>query len=199
MFNNEAYQKRLDEIKAEITQSDDQTWLMDVSLRYGRWLAARALEQLGRVVEQVFPAYDMVPDKQKHRDYCAGELMGVVASMHASSTLIRGVVKIADPIGAEASMRIYAEAGFKKGEAAPSAPVAPAVEADDEFRKRILGAAELAGEDSETIASIGRSAGAALAYRGRKYGLLRNGAAVAAAGPAPVSSDQTSEGDTNAG
>jgi hypothetical protein len=124
MFNHEAYQRRLDEIKKEITTGDDQTWLMDVSLRYGRFLAARARDQLNTVID-LFPGIDVVQDKQKHRNYCAEQIMGVVAGMYSSSALIRGAVKIGDPLGAEAMMRIFAEAGFKRD--APDAANAAAV------------------------------------------------------------------------
>lgn len=113
MFNHDAYNARLAEIKKEITTGDDQTWLMDVSLRYGRFLAERARDQLQTVID-IFPGIDIVPDKQKHRNYCAEQIMGVVAGMYSSSALIRGAIKIADPLGAEAMMRIFAEAGFKK-------------------------------------------------------------------------------------
>jgi hypothetical protein len=136
MFNHDAYNARLAEIKTEITTGDDQTWLMDVSLRYGRFLAERARDQLQTVID-LFPGIDVVADKQKHRNYCAEQIMGVVAGMYSSSAMIRGAVKIGDPLGAEAMMRIFAEAGFKKddpnaGAAAAVAAARPAPEPDDQ-------------------------------------------------------------------
>lgn len=116
MFNHEAYQRRLDELKEDVRthlqampRITYATWHSDVSLRYGRFLAARAAEQLQRAID-LFPGYEHVDDKQKHRDYCASEIMGVIAGMHASSALIRGAVLTSDPVGAEAMMRIYDEA-----------------------------------------------------------------------------------------
>jgi hypothetical protein len=188
MFNHQAYQTRLDEIKKEITTADDQTWLMDVSLRYGRFLAERSLEQLARVIDQVFPAYELVDDKQKHRDYCANEIMGVVSGMYSSSALIRGAVKIGDPLGAEAMMRIYAEANSAPKSTEP-APMA--VEGDFSFRGRVYQAASLAGENQDILESIDRSAGLALDYRGKKYGLVRtNGSPVQVAGSASEPDDR---------
>lgn len=115
MFNHEAYQRRLDELKEDVRGLSDQlqgldreVWHKDVSLRYGRFLARNTHTQLQRAID-AFGGYDHVDDKQKHRDYCAAELMGVIAGIHASSSLIRGSVLIADPVGAEAMMRIYEE------------------------------------------------------------------------------------------
>ena len=88
-------------------------WQKDVALRYARFLANRSLEQMQRAVH-AFGGYDLVEDRQKHREYCAGELMGVVAGIHAASAMMRGAVVGADPIGAEAMMRIYAEANDPK-------------------------------------------------------------------------------------
>jgi hypothetical protein len=113
MFNHDAYQRRLDELKEDVRamvvqfdQANLEFWHKDVSLKYGRFLAQRGFEQMERAV-QAFGAYEHVDDKQKHRDYCANELMGVVASIHASSALIRGAVLAADPIGAQAMMQLY--------------------------------------------------------------------------------------------
>lgn len=126
MFNHEAYQQRLDELKEEIRamvvqfdQANLEFWHKDVSLRYGRFLAQRGHEQMQRVID-ILPGYDHVDDKQKHRDHCAAELMGCVASIHASSAMIRGAVLIADPIGAEGTMRIYDEANVPAKTTSPS-------------------------------------------------------------------------------
>lgn len=131
MFNHEAYQRRLDEIKEEIRamvvqfdQANLEFWHKDVSLRYGRFLAQRGIEQMQRVID-IFGGYDHIDDKQKHRDYCAAELMGCVASIHASSALIRGAVLAADPIGAQAMMQLY-ETANPVPEPKPGAPMAPA-------------------------------------------------------------------------
>lgn len=141
MFNNEGYQRRLDELKESIRRGLDEElgplrqadWAKDVSLRYGRFLARNTVQQLERAVA-AFVAYDHVDDKQKHRDYCAAELMGVVAGLHAASAIIRGSVVIADPIGAEAMMRIYEEAN---GHARSTAPAPMALESDVAYRDRI--------------------------------------------------------------
>jgi hypothetical protein len=116
MFNNVAYNARLAQIRTVVQMAVDEmlpgvfvTWQKDVGLRYARFLAQRSLEQLQRAVDAT-RAYDMMEDKQKHREYCANELMGVVAGMHAASALMRGAVIPADAIGAEAMMRIYDEA-----------------------------------------------------------------------------------------
>lgn len=190
MFNHDAYNARLAEIKTEITIGDDQTWLMDVSLRYGRWLAERARDQLQTVVD-LFPGIDVVQDKQKHRNYCAEQIMGVVAGMYSSSALIRGAIKIADPLGAEAMMRVFAEAGFKKDGARP-------VDADADFRVRIRSAAKAAGvdgvgKDDPLLERIDTATGSDLDKIGERYGVLRS-AAVAAAGSASQPVDQATEG-----
>lgn len=146
-FNVEAYQRRLDELKLEIRESverrlldtveasqgsipellcseDLHHWEKDVSLRYGRFLAQRTLEQFQRAVAN-FSGIEFVDDKQKHREHSAAELMGVVSGLHAASAMIRGQVLIADPVGAEAMMRIYEEANVRpaaKGAAPGAAP-----------------------------------------------------------------------------
>lgn len=135
-FNMEAYQRRLEAIKGTISADElcgnepDSAWAKDVSLRYGRFLAQRTLEQLQRAVEN-FAGIEFVPDKQKHREWSASELMGTVSGLHAASAMIRGAVVVADPIGAEAMMRIYEEANTPKGEeCAPVADASPASSSD---------------------------------------------------------------------
>lgn len=178
MFNNEAYQRRLDELKETIRGDliynavDREQWNKDVSLRYGRFLARNTADQLSRTIMS-FAAAEHVADKQKHRDYCAQELMGVVAGLHAASAMIRGAVVIADPIGAEAMMRIYEEANGTPRETAPAPMV---TEADEEFRNRVLSVADAAGVDGEQRLTIVMAIGATLDEKGRKYGLLRTAA-----------------------
>lgn len=120
MFNHEAYNERLKQIRVvvemaimELNREDHAAWEAEVSFRYARFLAHRAFEQMERCL-QAFGGYDIVPDKQKHREYCAAELMGVVSGIHASSAMMRGAVKCADAVGAEAMMRIYDEANTQK-------------------------------------------------------------------------------------
>jgi hypothetical protein len=126
-FNHAAYQRRLDELKGDVRgmssqfdQADYTFWHKDVSLRYGRWLAMRTQDQLQRAIAML-PNIEHVDDKMKHRAYCAQELMGVVAGLHASSAMIRGAVLIDDPVGAEAMMRIYDEANAPRNAKAASA------------------------------------------------------------------------------
>lgn len=128
-FNHEAYQRRLDELKEDVRGLSDQlqgldreVWHKDVSLRYGRFLAQRSVEQLQRATS-MFAGYDHVDDKQKHRDYCGQELMGVVAGIHAAAALVRGAVLTSDPVGVEAMMRIYEEVNGPKAQT-PAAPAA---------------------------------------------------------------------------
>lgn len=123
MFNHEAYQRRLDEIRAivkvaiaEMDAEVFQAWQKDVGLRYARFLAERAMEQLQRAVATL-NSYEIVEDKQKHREYCAAELMGVVSAIHAASAMVRGAVVSSDSIGAEAMMRIYKEANEPQAQA----------------------------------------------------------------------------------
>lgn len=176
MFNHEAYQQRLDELKEEIRgmvmqfdQANLEFWHKDVSLRYGRFLAQRGHEQMQRVID-ILPGYDHVDDKQKHRDHCAAELMGCVASIHASSAMIRGAVLVADPIGAEGMMRIYDEANAAPKQTAPAPMVA---ESDDSYRPRVWIEATEAHASSEAFDRLLAATGATLDAEGRKYGVLR--------------------------
>jgi hypothetical protein len=133
VFNHEAYNERLKQIRVVVQLAVDDmppgvfvTWQKDVGLRYSRFLAERGLEQMQRVVQSM-GAYELMEDKQKHRNYCAQELMGIVAGIHAASALMRGAVIPADAIGAEAMMRIYQEVNEPKAPANEQ-PSDPAVE-----------------------------------------------------------------------
>lgn len=115
MFNHEAYNARLAQLRAVVKLATDDMdpatfmeWQKDVGLRYARFLVLRTFEQMQRAIDSM-GAYELVEDKQKHREFCAGELMGVVSGIHAASALMRGAVLPGDPIAAEAMMRIYAE------------------------------------------------------------------------------------------